>query len=91
MAEWWHCVRANEDASLVFGSARDGRPMELAKRLRLGKLAGGLEIKGTIDVVSGGHESVQVVDAITAARLRGHDDCVKVLEQAMGGAGGKSD
>lgn len=51
--------------------------MELFKRLRLGKLAGGLGIQG---VTALGDGSSRQVLPLEAARLGGHDECVKVLE-----------
>lgn len=40
-----HAHDARKDAKIVFKAAREGRPMELAKRLRLGKLAGALAMR----------------------------------------------
>ena len=66
---------------MVFQAASEGRPMELARRLRLGKLAGGLGIKGTMTLDDGGSKQVPPLDA---ARLGGHDECVKLLQEAAG-------
>ena len=41
---WRRAVEAKRDAGMVFKAASEGRPMELARRLRLGKLAGGLDM-----------------------------------------------
>ena len=40
---------AHRDARLVFRAAAEGRPLELQRRLVLGKLAGGLDIFGEMD------------------------------------------
>ena len=53
--------------------------MELGRRLRLGKLAGGLRTKGDVEDGAG---MTKRVDPLEAARLGGHDDCVKLLETA---------
>ena len=53
--------------------------MELAKRLRLGVLAGALEAKGEVGVVDG---EAMAVGPLEAARLGGHRECVRVLEAA---------
>ena len=56
---------AHRDARLVFRAAAEGRPLELQRRLVLGKLAGGLDMLGEVDGVmmtpldaamAGGHE-----------------------------------
>jgi len=39
---------AHRDARLVFRAAAEGRPLELQKRLVLGKLAGGLRATGIV-------------------------------------------
>ena len=39
---------AHRDARLVFRAAAEGRPLELQKRLVLGKLAGGLLRRGIL-------------------------------------------
>ena len=46
---WRRGVRAKRDAGYIFRCSRDGRPLELERRLRLGAKAGGLEIKGAVD------------------------------------------
>ena len=46
LALWRRGVEAKRDAGMVFQAASEGRPLELGKRLRLGKLAGGLDILG---------------------------------------------
>lgn len=73
---WRRAVEAKRDAGVVFKAASEGRPLELAKRLRLGRLAGGLERKG---VVKGG----AIVGPLEAARLAGHDECEQLLEDAL--------
>jgi len=65
--------RANEahrDARLMFRAAAEGRPLELQKRLVLGKLAGGLNILGEVDGV--------MRTPLDAAMAGGHEDCIKV-------------
>ena len=74
-------MEAKRDAGIVFHAASEGRPMELARRLRLGKLAGGLDIKGTVTLEDGSSSQMLPVEA---ARLGGHDECVRLLEEAMG-------
>lgn len=59
---------------MVFQAAAEGRPLELAKRLKLGRLAGGMGIVGPIG-------SGLLVRPIKAARFGGHDECVRVLEK----------
>ena len=72
LIRWRRAHEATRDAARVFIAARDGRPMELDKRLRLGKLAGGLEIKGkAFDGC--------MVSPMEASMMGGHMDCVKVL------------
>ena len=75
---WRRAVEAKRDAGRVFASARDGRPLELGKRLVLGRLAGALE--SLHDLEHGG--SVVQVTAVEAALLGGHMECVKVLREA---------
>lgn len=87
MVLWRRAVCAHRDAGRVFRAARDGRPLELGKRLMLGKLAGGLAIKGVVRRPDG--EEVEV-GPMEAARLGGHDDCVKVLEEVVKGRDGTS-
>lgn len=73
-------MEAKRDAGMVFRAAAEGRPMELEKRLRLGKLAGGLHMKG--EVTADDTSTTTRVTPLEAARLGGHEDCVKVLEAA---------
>lgn len=72
-----HASDARRDASLVFKAAAEGRPLELAKRLRLGKLAGGLERKGVLLSETG---QALTVTPLEVARLGGHTQCVELLE-----------
>jgi len=65
---------AHRDARLVFRAAAEGRPLELQRRLVLGKLAGGATITGETRGAT--------VPPIEAAQVGGHDDCVKVLTDA---------
>lgn len=65
---------ARRDAKLVFQAASEGRPLELAKRLRLGVLAGGLHIKGQMQG--------ELLLPLEAAQRGGHVECEKVLVQA---------
>ena len=66
-------IRAHEahrDARLVFRAAAEGRPLELQRRLVLGKLAGGL---GEVDGV--------MMTPLDAARAGGHEECIKVMDE----------
>lgn len=74
LAAWRQAVIAQRDAAMVFNVAANGRPLELGKRLRLGKLSGGLEMKG---LVQGG----QLVSPLQAAMMGGHRACVKILQE----------
>lgn len=82
---WRRSIEAKRDAALIFNAAAHGRPMELAKRLRLGKLAGGLEIKGAVVEKDGTKRMVLPLDA---ARLGAHDECVEVLKETLAEAEG---
>lgn len=72
LARWRHADCAHKDAACVFRAAAEGRPMELEKRLRLGKFAGGLTAKGV-------GEDGACITALEAAVRGGHRDCVRVL------------
>jgi len=63
---------AHRDARLVFRAAAEGRPLELQKRLVLGKLAGGLDILGEVDG--------EMMSPLDAARAGGHGECIKVMD-----------
>ena len=67
---------AHRDAGLVFRAASEGRPLELQRRLVLGKLAGG----ATITRISPSGSRITPVEAATAG---GHYDCVELLAEAM--------
>jgi len=67
---------AHRDARLVFRAAAEGRPLELQKRLVLGKLAGGREWQGELDGV--------MMTPLDAARAGGHGECIKALEDSLG-------
>jgi len=69
---WAH--EAHRDAMLVFRAAAEGRPLELQKRLVLGKLAGGLDILGEVDG--------NMMTPLDAARAGGHGGCIKALEDS---------
>ena len=62
---------AHRDARLVFRAAAEGRPLELQRRLVLGKLAGGLDRLGEMNGV--------LMKPLDAAKLACHDDCIRVL------------
>ena len=69
--------RANEahrDARLVLRAAAEGRPLELQRRLVLGKLAGGREKLGEVDGV--------MMTPLDAARTNGHEECIKVIDDS---------
>lgn len=68
---------AHRDAAMLFKAAAEGRPMELAKRFRLGKLAGGLQKRGRLALP---HGKVLLATPLEAARMGGHTDCVAALE-----------
>jgi len=63
---------AHRDARLVFKAAAEGRPLELQRRLVLGKLACGLDILGEVDG--------EMMTPLDAARAGGHDECIKVID-----------
>lgn len=69
-------VEAGKNARLMLQAAAEGRPMELAKRLRLGVLAGGMRLRCEVDDGTGGR---RLASALEAATLGGHDECVKLL------------
>lgn len=77
VVQWRQAFEARRDAALVFKAAREGRPLELAKRLRLGRLAGALETKEAVVVTSG---NSALLTPLEAAKLGGHSDCVATLE-----------
>lgn len=52
--------------------------MELAMRLRLGKLAGGMEIKGAVSLQDPDERS-RDVSPLEAAMLGCHEECVELL------------
>ena len=64
---------AHRDARLVFRAAAEGQPLELQKRLVLGKLAGGLDILGEVDGV--------MMTPLDAARAGGHEECINVMDE----------
>jgi len=63
---------AHRDARLVFKAAAEGRPLELQRRLVLGKLASGLDILGKMDGM--------MMTPLDAARAGGHEECIKVMD-----------
>ena len=63
---------AHRDARLVFRAAAEGRPLELQRRLVLGKLAGGLDILGEVGGV--------MMTPLDAARAGGHGECIKMIK-----------
>ena len=65
---------AHRDARLVFRAAANGRPLELQRRLVLGRLAGGLDIFSE----AGG----EMMTPLDAARAGGHEECLKVMDDA---------
>ena len=62
---------AHRDARLVFRAAAQGRPLELQKRLVLGKLAGGTERLCEVDGV--------MMTPIDAAMASGHEECIEAV------------
>ena len=67
--------QAHRDARLVFKAAANGRPLELQRRLVVGKLAGGLYKLGKV----GG----SMMTPLVAARTGGHEECIKVIENTF--------
>jgi len=63
---------AHRDTKLVFRAAAEGRPLELQRRLVLGRLAGGKDRLGEVGVM--------MMTPLDAASSRGHDECVLQLE-----------
>ena len=63
---------AHRDARLVFRAAEAGQPLELQRRLVLGKLAGGRDKPGDIHGV--------IMTPLEAARAGGHTACTMLLE-----------
>ena len=63
---------AHRDARLMFRAAAEGRPLELQRRLVLGKLACGLDILGEVNGV--------MMTPLNAARAGGHEECTKVMD-----------
>ena len=70
-----HTAQAHRDAGLVYRAAAEGRPMELAKRLKLGVLAGAADSQ----VGLGG--SMQ--SALKAAVPNGHDECALLVRRSL--------
>jgi len=66
---------AHRDARLVFRAAAEGRPLELQRRLVLGKLAGGLDILGEVDGMT--------MTPLDAARAGAYNDCVSALSDTI--------
>ena len=65
---------AHRDARLVFRAASGGQPLELQRRLVLGKLASGLDILGKVGGV--------MMTPLDAARAGGHEKCIKVIDSS---------
>ena len=65
---------AHRDARLVFRAAAEGRPLELQRRLVLGKLAYGLDILCEVGGI--------MMTPLDAARAGGHGGCIKALEDS---------
>lgn len=72
LAKWRHSYEAHRDARLVYAQARIGRPMELRRRLYLGKFAGGLDLPGP-----DGFTPLEI------AFLRGNTACVAVIDEVI--------
>ena len=65
---------AHRDASLVFQAAAQGRPLELQRRLVLGKLAGGASFARLT-------RDGSRVTPIQVASLKGFHECAEVLRR----------
>ena len=81
LVRWRRAAAARRDAARMFRAAAEGRPLELAKRMRLGVLAGGLELKGEVEdgSAAGG---TRLAGPLEAARMGGHEECVRLLAEA---------
>lgn len=73
LARWRRATDAQRDAGYIFWLARDGRPLDLERRLVLGGRAGGLERKGDL---SDGEGGTKLATPLEAARAGGHTECV---------------
>ena len=49
MIQWRTVLQARTDVRYIFRCSRDGRPLELERRLPLGAKAGGLQVQGKVD------------------------------------------
>jgi len=85
---------AHRDARLVFQAAQEGRPLELQKRLALGKSAGGLSRRCTprVGVLSEWCDQLSIepddhalltCTPLMVSLLGGHLDCANVLAKHM--------
>lgn len=79
LVRWRRAVEVRRNARLIFQAAAQGRPMELERRLQLGKLADGGKANAR-----GGRQMV----ALSAARAGGHSECVSLLEDNVTGLSG---
>jgi len=73
MVRFRRAHEAHRDARLVFRAAAEGRPLELQRRLVLGKLACDI-LKTSLYLHTG-----QRMTAIEAALMGGHVQCVRLL------------
>ena len=76
MLQLRRAYEAHMDARLVFRAASEGQPLELQRKLVLGKLAGGAS---TARITPTGHR----VTPLAAATAGGHEDCAKLLRGAI--------
>lgn len=76
---WRRASDAWRDRALVFPSATQGRPLELVKRLELGKLADGHWTKGQIE---GSDGNAIRLDVLEATVREGHMECAAILQAA---------
>ena len=74
MVRFRRAHEAHRDARLVFRAAAEGRPLELQRRLVLGKLAGGI-VKTSMHLYAGQH-----MTALEAALMGGHAQCAKLCQ-----------
>jgi len=74
MTRFRRAHEAHRDAKLVFRAAAEGRPLELQRRLVLGKLAGGKTRKGMLGLV--------LMLPRDAAVQQGNFDCIRALDNA---------
>jgi len=81
IVKWRRAHEAHRDARLVFRAAAEGRPLELQKRLALGKLAGGLQLPGIMPSDHGHRQdsSMRDIGPLAASIAGRHQECAALL------------